>query len=68
MWFIFKCFIDFLNFLKLDHTQHLDELNKLQRGIVMDLGHIEAHQVVQNFNNLPEKDTFSGFNLIPMLG
>ena len=44
-----------LNTLKSGNTQQLDELNKLQRGIFMDLGHIEGHQVVQSLNNLEVK-------------
>lgn len=41
-----------LNNLKSGHTQKLDKLNELQRGIFVDLGHIIGHQVVQNLNNL----------------
>lgn len=50
-----------LNTLKSGHTQQLDKLNKLQRCIFMDLGHIEGHQVVQNLNNLSEN------KMLPML-
>lgn len=50
-----------LNTLKSGHPQQLDELNKLQRGIFVDLGHIEGYQVVQCLNNL------SGNKIYPML-
>lgn len=50
-----------LNTLKSGNTQQLDELNKLQRCIFVDLGHIEGHQVVQNLNNLSEN------KMLPML-
>lgn len=34
------------------HTQQLDELNILQRRLLMGFAHIERHQVVQSLNNL----------------
>lgn len=59
---------EIFNCLKWGKTQHLDELNKLQRDIITDTGPIIFGQVVQNLKNLPEKDTFSRFNLNPALG
>lgn len=47
-----------LNTLKSGHTQQLNELNKLQRGLFMDFGHIEGHQMVQNLNNLTKNKIF----------
>lgn len=51
-----------LNSLKSGYTEQLNELNELKRGIFMNLGHIEGHQVVQNFNNL------TGSNVFPIIG
>lgn len=59
---------EIFNCLKWGKAQHLDELNKLQRDIITDTGPIIFGQVVQNLKNLPEKDTFSRFNLNPALG
>lgn len=59
---------EFFNCLKRGKTQHLDELNKLQRDIITDTGPIIFGQVVQDLKTLPEKDTFSRFNLNPALG
>lgn len=54
----FKLSPESLNTLKSGHTQQLDKLNKLQRGIFMHHGHIEGYQVVQNLNNLSGNKTF----------
>lgn len=58
---------EFLNCLTPGKTQHLDKLNKLQSYIITDTGPIIFGQVVQDLKNLPEKDTFSRFNLNPAL-
>lgn len=39
-------------------TQQLNELNELQRGIVMGLGHVVGYQMVQNLNGLTESRRF----------
>lgn len=62
VWSNFKLSPQGLNVLKSGHTQQLDELNKLQWGIFMDLGHVEVHQVVQSLNNLLGIKTFPTFN------
>lgn len=41
-----------LNTLKSRHTEQLDELNELQRGVFVDLGHVEGNQVVQSLDDL----------------
>lgn len=55
IWSSFELSPEGLNTFKSGHTQQLDKLNELQRGIFVDLGHIEGHQVVQNLNNLSGK-------------
>lgn len=44
-----------LNTFNSGHTQQLDELDELQRGIFMHFGHIARNYVVQDFNNLMKK-------------
>lgn len=58
IWSSFVLSPEGLNTLKSGHTQQLDEFNKLQRGIFVDLGHIVGHQVVQNLNNLSVNKIF----------
>lgn len=48
----FKLSPEGLNSLESGHTHQLDELNKLQRGIFMDLDHVGGYQVVQSADNL----------------
>lgn len=60
IWSNFELIPEGLNTLKSGHAQQLNKFNKLQRGIFVDLGHIEGYQVVQNLNNL------SGNKIPPM--
>lgn len=52
-----------LNTLKSGNTQQLDELDELQRGIVMDLSHIVGHQVVESLNNLSGHNIFVFYSI-----
>lgn len=56
---IFELSPEGLDTLRACYTQQLDELNELQRGIFVDLGHVEGDQVVQNLNNLSGQKYFS---------
>lgn len=51
-WLSLKLIPDGFNTFIAGHTHELDKLNKLQRGIDMDLSHIVFDQMVQNLHNL----------------
>ena len=51
-WSGLKLTPDGFNVLQAGHTQHLDQLDELQRSILMDLSHIVCNQMVQNLHNL----------------